>query len=202
MKYFKETTSLLENSSFYYTIAIGMDNRYMYVSPNYDKNFSFINKSLLGQPFYITLHPDDIKICAAVGGQCFENPGQLFPATLRKHDGKGGFIFTQWELKALFNDDNEPDGIFCIGYNITEHVDTRNELETAQTEIVNKTDQLEEIGFIQSHIIRRPLANIMGLINLLSVMEIDDNLQNIKDLLNDSAKELDNVIKSISDKTA
>ncbi|SFT00252.1 PAS domain S-box protein [Mucilaginibacter polytrichastri] len=199
--HFKETIDLLESSSYYYSIIIGMDNRYTYVSPNYNKNFDFINQSLVGKPFYITLHPDDIKICAEVGGKCFENPEQLFPATLRKHDGKGGFIFTQWEFKAVFDDQNNPEGIFCIGYNITEHVDTRNELLTAQTEIEIKTDQLEEIGFMQSHIIRKPLANIMGLINLLAVMDAETNLQQIKDLLAESAKELDNVIKSITDKT-
>jgi hypothetical protein len=202
MKHFKETTNLLENSSFYYTIAIGMDNKYMHVSPNYDKNFSFINKSLLGQPFYITLHPDDIKICAEVAGKCFADPGLLFPATLRKHDGKGGFIFTQWEFKALFNDNHEPGGIFCIGHNITEYIDTQNKLQTAKTEIDNKIDQLNEIGFMQSHVIRKPLANIMGLINILAVMDVDGNLQNIHALLIESAKELDSVIKTITDKTA
>ena len=202
MQHFRETIKLLENSSYYYAIVIGMDNKYSYVSPNYDKNFGRSEDSLLGELFHITLHPDDIKICSEVGGKCFENPELLLPATLRKHDGKGGFVFTQWEFKALFDNNNNPEGIFCIGYNITEFVDTRTELGFAKTEIENKTDQLYQIGFLQSHVVRKPLANLIGLVNMLATMTTDGHFQEINGMLLDSANELDAVIKSIVDKTA
>ncbi len=201
MDHFLETRNLLQNSTYYYAIAIGMDNRYSYVSPNYDVNFSFINDSLLGKPFYITLHPDDIKICQEAGAKCFEKPHELFPATLRKHDGKGGFIFTQWELKAIFDEDGNPEGIFCIGYNITEYVDTRNQLKTANIVIHDKDDQLNEIGFIQSHVVRKPLANIIGLINILKITEGDTEIDTVTNLLLNSARELDEVIRDITAKT-
>lgn len=200
MQHFKETIKLLENSAFYYTIAIGMDSRYMYISPSYDRNFDFLKESLLGKPFYITLHTDDIKICEEVGMKCFENPNQLYPATLRKHDGKGGYVTTQWEFKAFFDEDNNPHGIFCIGYNITEYVAAQNQLQHAETEIEHKTDQLNEIGFMQAHVIRKPLANIMGLMNVLDNMEMDANLSTVKTLILNSAIELDGVIKEIIDK--
>ncbi|WP_204302958.1 hypothetical protein, partial [Klebsiella pneumoniae] len=91
---------------------IAMDGRYKYVSPSYDNNFSFAGGTLLGKEFSITLHPDDIKICADVGSKCFEHPNCVFPATLRKHNGAGGFVITQWEMKAQFDDDRKPEGIF------------------------------------------------------------------------------------------
>ena len=200
MQHFKETIQLLEKSSFYYTIALGMDGNYIYVSPNYDRNFDFLKDSLLGKPFYITLHADDIKICEEVGMKCFQNPEQLHPATLRKHDGKGGYVITQWELKALMDEQNNPCGIFCIGYNITDYVTTQHQLQHAETEIEHKTDQLNEIGFMQAHVIRKPLANIMGLVNVLDNMEVDANLNTVKTLILDSAIELDGVIKQIIDK--
>ena len=202
MHYVRETIKLLENSSFYYIIIIGMDSMYTYVSPNYDNNFGFTGDSLLGKPFSITLHPDDIKICEEVGAKCFENPALLLPATLRKYDGKGGFVFTQWEFKALFNDENSPEGVFCIGYNITEHIDTRSKLVSANEEIENKTDQLYEIGFLQSHVIRKPLANLMGLVNILATMDMDANLQGLNNMLIESANDLDEVIKKIVNKTS
>ena len=201
MNHFKETRGLLQNSSYYYTISIGMDNRYTYVSPNYDLNFGFIESSLLGKPFYITLHPDDIKICQQVGMQCFEKPGELLPATLRKHDGKGGFVFTQWELTAIFDENNNPEGIFCVGYNITEHVDTRTKLQNAEATIHDREDQLTEIGFIQSHVVRKPLANIVGLVSILRTTDANTDLDYITKLLLNSAEELDKVIKDITAKT-
>lgn len=196
-----ETIKLLENSSFYYSLIIGMDNKYIYVSPHYNNSFAFLNESLAGKPFYITLHPDDIKVCQEVGGQCFANPGKLMPATLRKHDGRGGFIFTQWELKAMFDDDGQPYGIFGMGHNITEHVAVTHKLEDAKAEIEDKTDKLYEIGFTQSHIVRKPIANILGLANVLSQMETDANITSIISMLVASTTELDNAIKGIVDKT-
>lgn len=189
----------LNNSAYFYTIAIGMDSHYSYVSNNYNRNFDFNNESLLGKHFSVTLHPDDVKICAEVGQKCFENPDKLFSATLRKHDGRGGFVVTQWEMQALFNN-GEPLGIFCIGHNITEYINTQSQLENATTEIASKNDQLEEINFIQSHVIRKPLANIIGLAGILSNMDIDHNHKNINDMIISSAEELDTAIRHITSK--
>lgn len=194
MEYFKETNAFLANSAYFYTIAIGMDSCYSYVSDNYNRNFDFVNESLLGKHFSITLHPDDIAICAEAGKKCFENPGKLVAATLRKHNGMGGFVVTQWEMQAIFNEHHEPEGIFCIGYNITE-------LVSAKTEIETKNSKLSEIGFIQSHVVRKPLANIIGLINILSSTDPDPEIRQLHELLHSSAMELDMVIKEISDKT-
>jgi hypothetical protein len=202
METFTETINLLEKSNFYYSLIIGMDNAYIHVSQHYNRNFDFLKESLVGKPFYITLHPDDVKICREVGGKCFENPGKLFPATLRKHDGKGGFVITQWEFKAIFDDEGQPYGIFCMGHNITEHVAVKRQLKDAKAEIEYQTGKLYDIGFIQSHVVRKPLANILGLTNVLNNMEIDHNLRGITSMILDSANELDNAVKKIVDKTA
>ena len=114
----EQTTAIsnfLNDSNFFYVISIGMDSTYSYVSANYDRNFDFFNKSLLGKHFSVTLHPDDVVICHEVGQNCFSQPGKLYPATLRKHNGKGGFVITQWEMKAMFDTFGNPVGIYCIG---------------------------------------------------------------------------------------
>ena len=87
---------------------------------------------------------------------------------------------------------------FCIGYNITEYIQSRIELDGAKTEIASKNDKLNEISFLQSHVIRKPLANIMGLSGILSSMDLDANLKNVNDLIIASAEELDKVIKDIT----
>jgi signal transduction histidine kinase len=198
---FQQVNDFLANSNFFYTIAIGMDSRYSFVSSNYNRNFDQSNGSLLSKHFSITLHPEDVSICAEVGRKCFEQAGQLFPATLRKHDGMGGYVVTQWEMKAFFSENGDPAGIFCIGYNITEYIDTRSRLADATSVIAEKDDQLNEIGFMQSHVIRKPLANIMGLASILEHMEMDSNQRNINEMMISSAKELDMVIRQITIKT-
>lgn len=194
MNHYPQINQFLKDSAFFYTIAIGMDSLYSYVSKNYDRNFALTNNTLLGRRFSVTLHPEDIVICEQVGMQCFTAPGQLFPATLRKHDGRGGFVTTQWEMQALFDEQGQPDGIFCMGYNISEFVDTRNRLNSAHV-------QLNEIGFIQSHLVRKPLANIIGLADMIQQEVSDERLSHLCTMLKKSSAELDEVIKDISAKT-
>jgi signal transduction histidine kinase len=104
-------------------------------------------------------------------------------------------------MKAFFSENGDPAGIFCIGYNITEYIDTRSRLADATSVIAEKDDQLNEIGFMQSHVIRKPLANIMGLASILEHMEMDSNQRNINEMMISSAKELDMVIRQITIKT-
>jgi signal transduction histidine kinase len=193
MNDFSPINRFLKDSKFFYTIAIGIDSTYSYVSSNYDRSFEFNNGTLLGRHFSVTLHPEDISICESVGMQCFSEPDQLFAATLRKHDGQGGFVTTQWEMQAYFDEQGQPEGIFCIGYNITEFVDTRGQLNAANT-------QLNEIGFMQSHLVRKPLANIIGLTDLIIQNTGDSAVKDLSEMLKTSTAELDQVIKDISNK--
>lgn len=201
MNNFKETISLLENSNFYYVIIAGMDSNYSYVNSHYASAFGHISEEMIGKPYYITMHPDDTKVCGEVAALCFQNPDRSFPATIRKHDGKGGYIITQWEYRAMFDGQNQPAGVFCMGYDITEYVRANENLVVAQSEIEEKKTILEQIGWEQSHVIRRPVANIIGLVNILNKMELDQNMGNICEMLTDSAAQLDEAINNIVRKT-
>ncbi|PST82037.1 hypothetical protein C7T94_14570 [Pedobacter yulinensis] len=195
MENFAGVNSFLQTSNFFYTISIDLDGRYSYVSPNYDRKFAFNRGTLLGKDFQVTLHPEDVRICEEVGAQCFRDSSRLFAATLRKHDGRGGYVVTQWEMQAFFDERNEPAGIFCIGYNITEFVEVKDRLDKASS-------QLDEIGFIQSHKVRKPLANILALTDLLADTGNEQAHPEVAQMLKQSAGELDQVIREISKKSA
>ena len=99
MKHFNETRDLLNNSVLFYIIATSMDGNYSYVNGNYANEFSHINSNFVGLPYHITMHPDDMNTCMEVSLKCFQNPGKLFPATIRKHDGNGGYIYRSGNIK-------------------------------------------------------------------------------------------------------
>jgi PAS domain S-box-containing protein len=66
-----------------------------------------------------------------------------------------------------------------------------------------RNKKLTEIQWIQSHIVRAPVARIMGLINLI-MDDIETNPDEIREILkyiNNSANELDDIIREISAKT-
>ncbi len=70
------------------------------------------------------------------------------------------------------------------------------------TTIEKQNTKLQEIAWMQSHIVRAPLARMMGIIDLIK----DDSLselekQEFMDNLLSSAIELDNIVRDISNKT-
>ncbi len=201
MNQFRETIQLLENSNFYYIITSGMDGNYSYINSHYAKSFSYISENIIGMPYHVTMHADDIKICAEVAAKCFANPDKLFPATIRKHDGKGGYIITQWEYKAILSDNGEPEGIFCLGYDITGFVAEQQQLKMAETEIEKRKDVMKDIAFQHSHLIRSPLSNILGLAAVLEKMDIDVNVKNLCSMIVESSNQLDNIIREVVEKS-
>jgi hypothetical protein len=184
MESFESIKELLHNSSTYYLITVKMDSCYGYVNQQYQKLFDGKFGDLHGQHYSITMHPNDTEICAKVSALCFLYPDKTFPATIRKHDGKGGYIATKWDYKAMFDQNGNPTGIICIGYDITS--------------FIAKTAALEEMEFIQSHIIRKPIANLIGLVSLLNEKSISDDINQILEMVKGSISELDNITNSNS----
>lgn len=70
--------------------------------------------------------------------------------------------------------------------------------------IEKQNSKLKEIAWIQSHVVRAPLARLMGLVNLIKMTEDDDPEIDKSELLQhilNSTEELDNIIRDITNKT-
>ncbi len=63
--------------------------------------------------------------------------------------------------------------------------------------IKNQLERLNEIAFMQSHVIRKPLANILGLLQFLKMGTPDQDYAKVYQYLENSAEELDQVIRNI-----
>ena len=64
-----------------------------------------------------------------------------------------------------------------------------------------QNNRLQEIAWTQSHIVRAPLSRLMGLVQSMEELEKEIGRSEVKILINKSAKELDDVIRSIVSKT-
>lgn len=201
MNKFEQTINLLRNSNFYYIITTNMDGKYSYINNYYSKSFEHMHGKVVGMPYQMTMHPDDTKICEEVAAKCFANPGNMYPATIRKHDGKGGYVITQWEYKAMFKDNGEPEGIFCLGYNITKFVAEGLQLKESEIDNEKKSDILDKIAFQHAHLIRSPLSNVLGLADILNQMDIDENVKSICRMIIESANKVDDIVKEVVNKS-
>lgn len=103
-----------------------------------------------------------------------------------------------WFLRryyGVFDEAGELLGIVIASINITDRKEQELQIE-------KHAETLREIAKIQSHEIRRPVANIIGLTDLMDLEHkpIEENLQ-ILQYLRQSAQELDDLISRIVDKT-
>lgn len=197
---FESTKQLLHNSNFYYIICTDVHGNYSYINNRYARSFEHLTADLIGKPYVITMHPDDTKVCEETGARCYSHPGQLFPATIRKHNGEGGYIITQWEF-TLIVEKGEAQGIFCLGYDITEMEIIKKEVVSINEDLHTKKNRLDAIAFEQSHLVRAPLSNIMGLVTVLKNIDLDANTSTIVSLMEESCQQLDSVIRDITNKS-
>ncbi|OJV17197.1 MAG: hypothetical protein BGO21_07390 [Dyadobacter sp. 50-39] len=69
--------------------------------------------------------------------------------------------------------------------------------------IEEQNAKLKDIAFMQSHVVRAPLARIMGIVRMLQNWEMfADEREQLLAFLQIAANELDDVVKEISDRTA
>jgi PAS domain S-box-containing protein len=79
--------------------------------------------------------------------------------------------------------------------NITERLNYIREIEL-------QNERLREISWIQSHMVRAPLARLLGLVSLIRDMKDNNSeLQHMMNYLELSANELDQVVREITSKT-
>ncbi|MDB5152890.1 MAG: domain S-box protein [Mucilaginibacter sp.] len=74
-------------------------------------------------------------------------------------------------------------------------------LKQNELRIMRQNEQLTEIARINAHEIRRPVASILGLIQLINKETIDETNREFLTYLETATQELDQVIRRIIDKT-
>lgn len=79
---------------------------------------------------------------------------------------------------------------------IASQEELQNNLQSAYQTLDRNSELFVSFAMNQSHVIRKPLANILGLVQLAAHEEVNDSMKNILELLMKSAAELDETIKS------
>lgn len=105
-------------------------------------------------------------------------------------------IYTK-ELKRWFRSEYYPvfDNSVLTGVSVTvSDITDRNNYEE---NIRLQNEKLRKIAFIQSHQVRQPLSNILGILSFINTQGLSDDDQYLMKILNLSAKQLDSVIRNI-----
>jgi len=119
-----------------------------------------------------------------------------YRSSVEKHILKNGKLIDV-ELHSNTLIFNEKKSRVTLANNVTEKTLYIKAIEGQNT-------KLKEIAWIQSHIVRAPLARLMGIVDLLSEENKGLNEEQqffLKEIIN-SANELDDIIRDISSRTA
>ncbi|MBS7563514.1 PAS domain-containing protein [Mucilaginibacter sp. Bleaf8] len=77
-------------------------------------------------------------------------------------------------------------------------VESLNASLNEASQMIDERDRtLQEISYSQSHVVRKPLANILGLMQVIDTDDMTEPQQAMFDMIKQSAEELDTVIKSM-----
>jgi DNA-binding NtrC family response regulator len=79
--------------------------------------------------------------------------------------------------------------------------DIRMQKKIEEEKLIVQNEKLLEIAFLQAHQVRRPIASILGLINLLDDEKNPDMLMQVVPRIRSAAIELDQIIAEIVHKT-
>jgi PAS domain S-box-containing protein len=107
----------------------------------------------------------------------------------------GNNEFYEIILNPIHDESNEIIGVGCFARDITH-------LKNSENRIKQQVEKLKEISWIQSHELRKPVANIIGIVDLLKGENNEQQEQQLLQHLDESAKELDSIIKRIVEKSS
>ncbi len=140
-----------------------------------------------------TVHPDDLDMMQKIIGQLIDGKREIDSAVYRITTPNGRVRHIESHAIVKKSPSGKILRLIGTNRNITDDIAVQEKLKTQ-----NKV--LRDIAFIQSHEVRRPLANILGVIEVLNSSNSVNNKE-IFDHLIESANELDMQIRSIVKKT-
>jgi PAS domain-containing protein len=133
-------------------------------------------------------------------GKRYEREARLIGAS-----GQPEWFLIQCE--PYYNADKMIEMWFCCGININRkkllQLANQNELKTNLSRAYQTLDHNEArfslIALSQSHMVRKPLANILGLIEIINDKPEEEELLIMLSMLYESAKELDLMVRKVSE---
>ena|SRR5579872_38483 len=150
----------------------------------------------LSNDFYKKIiHPDDYHIVEETIKKIMRSKdGEVVEMTARARRSDGYYI---WLNSRQMIYQRSPDGKVC---SIIREVEDVTKLVELQNDLEQKVQQLKIISYKNSHLLRSPVANIIGIVNLVEEQGItNERNRQLFYLLKETITKLDEVIHEIND---
>lgn len=140
-----EIPDYLKNSSTYLVVATDLTGNITYYNQAYFILYKNIIKNDFKANIMASIHPDDTDIIIKAVEKCLQNKFESTILQIRKPLANSNrYSWTHWEFSAILNKENEPEGIMCMGIDLTENFEMFENIkefsERVETIIQNLTD--------------------------------------------------------------
>lgn len=169
-----------------------IDGKVLMITPSVKKRLGYEPQEIAGKPLSMLYYQP--KIRETLKALLIEKK-MLTDYELDLVTKCGNVLNVAISCHLIYNEKLEVTGLEGTFFDITH-------LKRAELKLKQQNEQLKEIANLQSHMVRRPVANVIGLINLLDQVQLDnpENKEVIKRLIS-SSQELDQTIQHIVRKT-
>ncbi len=183
--YMEESTDVVYSTS--------LEGCFSFLSPNVQAVLGYSSEEIIGSQYQDLIHAEDASIISGIFQEAKANRGSTEYAKFRMKHSDGTYKW--FECSVLLQSPAKGKKQF-IGILRNIEKERANEAK-----IRLQNERLREIAFIQSHILRRPLANVLGLINLIRMgTEISAESARFLELLSQEACSLDLIVSEIVDR--
>ncbi len=179
---------LLDRLNNFFLITVDIEGNYTYVNRAFSEKFGKITSAFIGKSCMLDVHPDDAAEVYKVVAQCMAEPGVFYTIIIRKPIGEASYITTSWDFIALNNEQGEFECVMCIGYELTKLL---HEIEVQKAAVTT-------LKAIQSHEVRRPVANILGLVDVFDKEGLSEESLYYLTAIRQCAVELDILLKDLA----
>jgi PAS domain S-box-containing protein len=166
----------------------GLAHQYLGYSENeYFENSNDFYKSIV--------HPDDFqKIQKTIKKIIQAKEGDVIEMSVRMRKSDGLYVWTN--SRQMILERNDKDHIFTI----IREVEDVTKLIEIQNELEERLKQLKAVSFKNSHLLRSPVASIIGLVDLIEEQEsTSKHNRQIFNFLKEAITKLDDIIHDIND---
>jgi PAS domain S-box-containing protein len=118
---------------------------------------------------------------------------ETFSIEVEHHSPLNGYQWLEIEYNPLYSESGKHNGYIAVHQNIT----VRKEKEER---IKHQNKTLQEIAWLSSHEVRRPVASILGLVYLAKDLQSPEDKEEIMEMINRCAEELDGIVHLISER--
>lgn len=168
------------------------------VNPAFLKRFDYSHEEVLRAPFLLLIHKEDrarilSQFKRLIAGERYD----ILECRVKTRQGEWRWL--SWTANSVL----EEDLIYIVAKDITDRKLMEQERLIQLKQIEFQNSELRRIAWAQSHLVRLPLSNILGLIDMLNNAMTEDapNREFVLNKLRENSLKLDQVIREVVNDT-